>query len=341
LLNKIKVFVIIIIIVNLVCCEKKRKTKKIETGKVEKTWSLPLFDNKGEVLALINNNKIYKSQVVNLQKSQNLTFNQALNKTIDNELVFQESLKSHKDEISELYKSMAVYELFEVEFEKKNSPAQMSDKELQHIYNEIQSKNFTKRFKNNKFSFDHMEWRKSLQILIKKKHLKNKDVSASVRSMFRLVKQYYEVEKENHMLKEKHIRLFFQNLGFIFRNAYYDIRFEFGAPELSLIIEENYYRFGQHYDMNFIQELFKISEKFETSRIFQTRFGIHFVFLEYIVPEIHQKFAEAKEELKKKLTISFQSFKFNEWSNKIKKKYTYKIFKENVKYLFPEKKKIQ
>ncbi|MBU1239817.1 peptidyl-prolyl cis-trans isomerase [Myxococcota bacterium] len=195
---------------------------------------------------------------------------------------------------------------------------------MRNVYKEIQAPAFSKSFGSFKFLFAHSEWRRPLQLIVKKKSLVSKDVVSSVTSMFSLVKSWYDLQPVKSPES-------FQQSAWLVQNSYYEVDFENRFDPISMKWEENFYRSGLAYDKKFKEALFAIPSEHETSPPFRTRHGIHWVFYKKRYPAQNNSFEEIKDKLREKLSLSFRTRAFSAWMAGLRKKYSASITARSIR----------
>jgi hypothetical protein len=303
------------------CTEKSKEKEQLKSSQGLSIWSLPetTVNTAQLIIAEVNGEKIYSDQVKSKMKIENIDAKVALNKLIDEILVFQSAIKSsNPKEISELYKAQAVYNIIEKEFEKNNTPEKISEEALRSVFDEIQGNRMSRRFSGIKFMFGHSQWRLASQLIIQKKEMRTKDMRVSAISMMRLLKSWMELEKVD---SEKSFQ---QGAWIPYRSAYL-VRFENKIPSLAKGFNENFYRIGRSFDKQFKEELFKIKGENQFSDLFFSQYGLHFIFLKKIFPAVSLKFDDIKSQLRIKLGLSYRTEQFEKWLKELRLKHKAKL----------------
>jgi hypothetical protein len=272
------------------------------------TWTLPLpAAAEAEVVATVDGAPITISEVEALAKAGGLTAEQALEQAIEDQLVLAGALAhSHPQDLSDAFKSAAASHLITRRFEPQNQPEAIPDEILRTLYEELQRRDYSEpHLADKKFIFSHGQWRAAVQMVVTGDSMPDAESASTVESLLRLVRDRYSIGDEPGQET-------FRAHAWHVQNSYVSLRFE-QLPPLSLEPDENTYRLGGEFDADFVKRLFEFAAVGSHSEIFQTRFGLHWVFLSAVIPERRSAFEEVREELRASIADSHRVSSFQDW----------------------------
>ncbi|MDA3864356.1 MAG: peptidylprolyl isomerase [Deltaproteobacteria bacterium] len=311
---------ILVISGNLSCSS---ESSSPQTKNEENPWKYVPVTSKSvksdKIIAEVDGYPVTQKQLHEYAKDNKLSKSEALRELIDQALLHNEFLhNSTPDQLSRIYKSVTVYNFIREKFLKNDETNSISDEQVKKVYDEIQSYNHSRRFRHLKFYFKHQQWRQTVQLVIKKNTLANKDSLASVLSMFRLVRSWLLARKVDTVEE-------FRSSAWVIQNSFYPVRFEKVLP-LSANWKENFFRTRLNFNQVYIDKIFEIKNESDISEVFETKQAIHLVFLEKIIPAKNKSFAEVKDKLRAKLATGIQSENFAKWLHQLRSKYDIKIY---------------
>ncbi|MGM0596083.1 MAG: peptidylprolyl isomerase [Myxococcota bacterium] len=276
-----------------------------------------------KIVAEVDEYPVTKEQLHEYAKENKLSKSEALRELINQTLLRNEFLhNSPPDEQSRIYKSVTVYNFIREKFLQNDETNSISDEKVKKVYDEIQSYKHSRRFRKLKFYFKHQQWRQTVQLVIKKNALINKDSRASALSMFKLVRSWLLARKVDTVEE-------FRNSAWVIQNSFYPVRFEKVLP-LSANWKENFFRTGRNYNQVFVNKIFEIKKENGISEVFETEQAIHLVFLEKIIPAKNESFAEVKDKLRAKLAAEIQARNFEKWLHQLRAKYDINIYYQSL-----------
>lgn len=272
------------------------------------TWVLPRPTvAEPEVVATVDGAPIPIAEVRARAQAQGITAEKALEQAIDDQLVLAAVLSgADAQDLSDAYKSAAAAHLISHRFEPQNQPEAIPDDMLRALYDELQRRDFTEpHLVDKKFLFSHGQWRAAVQMVVTGDAMPDAESASTVNSLLRLVRDHYSLSDDPGQET-------FRSHAWHVQNSYVPVRFE-QLPPLSLDPDENTFRLGGEFDTGFVKWLFGLSGVGSHSPVFDTRFGLHWVFLSAVIPERRSTFEDVREELRANIADSHRVASFQEW----------------------------
>jgi hypothetical protein len=280
------------------------------------TWTLPRPTvAESEVVATVDGAPITIAEVKARARAGGLTAEQALEQAIEDQLVLAAVLaRTDGQDLSDAFKSAAAAHLIAHRFEPQNQPEAIPDDMLRALYDELQRRDFTEpNLVDKKFIFSHGEWRAAVQLVVTGDSMPDAESASTVNSLLRLVRDHYSISDDPGQET-------FRAHAWHVQNSYVPVRFE-QLPPLSLDPDENTFRLGGEFDTGFVKWLFGLSGVGAHSTVFDTRFGLHWVFLSAVIPERRSSFEDVREELRASIADSHRISSFQEWLTRLRREH--------------------